>query len=71
MLLKMAIWFYIKTETFKNILFIKKPSFLRVYGYDRIPTDEIPRLEIVSDITPKKYTTGGKNEGYFEYIGIR
>lgn len=26
---------------------------VRVYGYDKIPSHEIPKLEIVSDITPK------------------
>jgi phenylalanyl-tRNA synthetase beta chain len=43
---------------------------LRVYGYDRIPSDEIPKLEVVDDITPKNIILTEKIRDVLSTLGF-
>jgi len=43
---------------------------LRIYGYDRIPSDEIPKLEIVEDITPKNIILAEKIRDILSTLGF-
>lgn len=43
---------------------------VRVYGYNRIPADEIPKLEIVSDITPKNIPLAEKIRDILSTLGF-
>lgn len=43
---------------------------LRVYGYNRIPSDEIPKLEIVRDITPKNIILAEKIRDTLSTLGF-
>ena len=43
---------------------------VRVYGYDKIPTNEIPKLEIVPDITPKNIILEEKIRDILSSLGF-
>lgn len=43
---------------------------LRIYGYDRIPSKEIPKLEVVRDITPKNITLADKIRDILIVLGF-
>jgi len=43
---------------------------VRIYGYDKIPTKEIPNLEIVSDITPKNIIVEEKIRDILASLGF-
>jgi phenylalanyl-tRNA synthetase beta chain len=43
---------------------------IRMYGYDRIPTNEIPKLEIVKNITPKNIILSEKIRDVLSTLGF-
>jgi len=43
---------------------------IRIYGYDKIPSNEIPKLEIVKDITPKNIILAEKTRDILNTFGF-
>ncbi|MFA5961934.1 MAG: phenylalanine--tRNA ligase subunit beta [Parcubacteria group bacterium] len=43
---------------------------LRIYGYNRIPVDEIPKLEVVKNITPKNIILADKIRDVLSTLGF-
>lgn len=73
-----------EVKPLKDIFFVKPPvgrtdisltedlieEILRMYGYDKIPKDKIPKLEIVKNITPKNIYLAEKIRDILSYSGF-
>jgi len=73
-----------KITTTKNTLTVVPPTYrmdvslpedlaeevIRVYGYNRIPTDEIPELKVVKNITPKNIILSEKTRDVLSALGF-